>query len=143
MNDFFFDVFNRKSVIQLLRYGLLGVATNSVGFVIYLIFTYLGTTPKITMTFLYGVGIEISFWGNRKWTFMNNGNVTGSGFRYVIAYAVGYFINLAILIVMADKLGYAHQWVQALAVFIVAAFLFIAFKFYVFRNSEFAEEPKK
>ena len=104
MEGFFFDVFNRKSVIQLLRYGLLGVATNSVGFVIYLIFTYLGTTPKITMTFLYGVGIAISFWGNRKWTFMHNGNVKGSGFRYVIAYAVGYFINLAILIVMADKL---------------------------------------
>lgn len=143
MNSLFLDVFNRKSAIQLLRYGLLGVATNSVGFIIYLIFTYLGTTPKITMTFLYGVGVAISFWGNRKWTFMHNGSVAGSSLRYVIAYGVGYFINLTILIVMVDKLGYPHQWVQALAVFTVAAFLFITFKFYVFRNSESADRAHK
>jgi putative flippase GtrA len=143
MNDLFFDVFSRKSAIQLLRYGLLGIATNSVGFIIYLIFTYLGTTPKITMTFLYGVGVAISFWGNRKWTFIHNGSVAGTSLRYIVAHGAGYFINLTILIVMVDKLGYAHQWVQALAVFTVAAFLFIAFKFYVFRNLESAEEAKK
>jgi putative flippase GtrA len=143
MSDLFIDVFNRKSAMQLLRYGLLGIATNSVGYIIYLVFTYLGTTPKITMTFLYGVGVAISFWGNRKWTFIHNGSVAGTSLRYIIAHGAGYFINLTILIVMVDKLGYAHQWVQALAVFTVAAFLFIAFKFYVFRNSESAEEARK
>lgn len=143
MNDLFFAVLSQKSVIQLLRYGLLGIATNSVGFIVYLIFTHLGTTPKITMTCLYGIGVAISFWGNRKWTFRHNGSVAGSGLRYVIAYVFGYFINLAILMVMVDKLGYAHQWVQALAVFAVAIFLFIAFKFYVFRNSESADRTHK
>ena len=139
----FIDVLNQKSTMQLLRYGLLGIVTNSVGYIIYLVFTYLGTTPKVTMTLLYGVGVAISFFGNRKWTFMHNGGFAGTGFRYVIAYMVGYFINLAILILMVDKLGYAHQWVQAAAIFIVAAFLFIAFKCYVFKNSESAEEAKK
>lgn len=143
MNDLFFEVCNGKSFIQLLRYGLLGIITNSVGYIVYLIFTHLGTTPKITMTFLYGIGVAISFFANRKWTFMHNGSVAGTSLRYIIAYGVGYFINFAILIVMVDKLGYSHQWVQALAIFIVAAFLFIAFKFYVFKESKSADGANK
>jgi len=56
----------------------------------------------------------------------------GAGVRYVIAHCIGYLLNLSILIVFVDKLGYAHQWVQAIAIFVVAAFLFLAFKVFVF-----------
>lgn len=56
----------------------------------------------------------------------------GAGVRYVIAHCIGYLINLSILILMVDKFGYPHQWVQAAAIFIVAGFLFLMFKFFVF-----------
>lgn len=56
----------------------------------------------------------------------------GAGVRYVIAHCIGYLLNLSILIVFVDELGYAHQWVQAIAIFVVAAFLFLAFKVFVF-----------
>ncbi len=128
---------NRKSAIQLFRYGLVGVASNLVGYMVYLLITYLGATPKITMSLLYGVGATIGFWGNRKLTFAYRGSLLGTGVRYIVAHSFGYFINLTILIVMVDKLGYAHQWVQAIAVFVVAAFLFLSFKFFVFRKSDF------
>jgi len=45
---------------------------------------------------------------------------------------LGYLVNLAILIVMVDKLEFAHQWAQAVEIFIMAGFLFFAFKFIVF-----------
>jgi putative flippase GtrA len=86
------------------------------------------------MTLLYGVGAAVSFWGNRKLTFAHNGSLAGAGARYVMAHCIGYLINLTILIVMVDKLGYAHQLVQAIAILIVAAFLFLAFKFFVFTD---------
>ena len=44
----------------------------------------------------------------------------------------GYLINLAILIVMVDKLGYVHQWVQAFAIFVAVGFLLFTFKVFVF-----------
>ena len=44
----------------------------------------------------------------------------------------GYLMNLAILFVFVDKMGFAHQWVQAVAIFVVAGYLFLAFKFFVF-----------
>ena len=114
----------------------MGLAINLVGYSIYLLITYLGIEPKITMSLLYGAGATVSFFGNRKLTFSHSGSLLGSGIRYVIAHCFGYLINLAILILMVDRLGYPHQWVQAAAVFVVAIFLFLAFKYFVF--SDFA-----
>jgi hypothetical protein len=42
-------------------------------------------------------------------------------------------------ILLVDMLGYPHQWVQIAAIFVVAGFLFIAFKYFVFRDTESRE----
>ena len=88
------------------------------------------------MTILYCVGATIGFIGNRKLTFSHQGNVLGSGLRYLIAHSTGYLINLAILIVFVDQYGYSHQWVQAIAIVVVAGFLFLAFRFFVFTRPD-------
>ena len=129
---------NNRWVNQLLRYGLVGLATNFVGYCVYLLITHLGATPKITMSVLYGVGVSISFFGNRSLTFADSGNLLTSGTRFIIAHSCGYLINLAMLIVLVDKLGYPHQWVQVIAIFVVAAFLFIVIRVFVFKNQHSA-----
>lgn len=124
----------RGSFAQLTRYALVGIVSNLAGYLVYLMVTYLGATPKLTMTFLYGVGAAIGYIGNRNVTFAHKGSLLGSGIRYFMAHCFGYFINLSILIMFVDKFGYAHQWVQAIAIFVVAGFLFIAIKFFVFTD---------
>jgi len=125
----------RELVTQLFRYALVGLLSNVVGYLVYLALTYLGGTPKVTMTLLYGVGAAVGFVGNRSLTFGYQGSIKGAGMRYVIAHCCGYLLNLSILIVFVDNLGYAHQWVQAITIFIVAAFLFLALKVFVFPES--------
>jgi putative flippase GtrA len=132
MTDEALVIKTRKFVTQLFRYALVGLLSNVAGYLVYLAFTYLGGTPKVTMTLLYGVGAAIGFFGNRSLTFEHQGNIMGAGIRYIIAHSFGYLINLSILIVFVDKLGCAHQRVQAIAIFVVAAFLFLAFKVFVF-----------
>lgn len=133
---------NRSSVSQLFRYAIVGIANNATGYMVYLLITYLGATPKISMTLLYAVGATVGFWGNRKLTFAHQGSVLGAGVRYLIAHCFGYLINLAILLVLVDQLGYAHQWVQAIAIFVVAAFLFLAFKFFVFPDRDVSNKEQ-
>ena len=133
---------NRSSVSQLFRYAIVGLANNIAGYMVYLLITYLGATPKISMTLLYTVGATVGFWGNRRLTFAHQGSVLGAGVRYLIAHCFGYLINLAILIVLVDQLGYAHQWVQAIAIFVVAAFLFLAFKFFVFPDRDVSNKEQ-
>lgn len=119
-------------MLQLIRYGLVGVLSNVTIYFVYLLITYFGVEPKIAMTLVYIIGAFIGFIGNRKWTFAHRGDFTSAALRYVPAHLFGYLFNLLILFVFVDRLGYAHQWVQAVPIIIVAGFLFIIFKYFVF-----------
>jgi putative flippase GtrA len=117
---------------HLARYGIVGVASNLVGYVVYLLVTWLGVEPKIAMSFLYLLGAIASFFGNRQWTFAHTGHVSVAAVRFAIAHAGGYLLNLTVLIIFVDRLHLPHQAVQALAIFVVAGYLFIVFRFFVF-----------
>lgn len=119
---------------QLIRYGLVGVVSNAAIYFVYLLITCLGVEPKTAMTMVYIVGASIGFIGNRKWTFSHRGNLSRAALRFVLAHLFGYLLNFLILFIFVDRLDYAHQWVQAAAIMIVAGFLFIAFKYFVFRE---------
>jgi len=120
---------------QLLKYICIGVISNATGYGIYLLLTYSGLDPKLTMTLLYVTIASISFFGNKTVTFMYDGHLLGAGARYLIAHFFGYTINLVILMVFSDHLGYNHAIVQAFAIITVAVYLFITLKFFVFRRS--------
>ena len=121
-----------ESIRQLVRYALVGVTSNAAIYFVYLLITYLGVAPKTAMTLVYIVGGCVGFVGNRKWTFAHRGGLSSAALRYVLAHIFGYLLNFLILFTFVDCLGYAHQWVQAAAILVVAGFLFIIFKYFVF-----------
>ena len=88
-----------ESLSQLLRYALVGIAVNLAGYLVYLLITWLGVSPKITVSLLYPLGALAGYWGNRQLTFRHRGSLLSSGSRYVMAHCVGYLMNLAILFV--------------------------------------------
>ncbi len=120
-------------VRQLLRYGIVGIISNLSGYLVFLAITFAGVDPKAAMTFLYAVGATVGFFGNRKWAFSHNGNAARAAVGYAVAHVIGYLLNLAMLYVFVDRLGYKYQIVQGLAVFVLAGYLFLTFKFVVFR----------
>ena len=125
---------NSKHISQLFSYGMVGITVNLAAYLAYLFITYLGGTPKLTMSVLYVVTAFVSFLGNRKLTFAYKGGLLGSGLRFSIAHFFGYLINLGLLFVLVDKFAYPHQGVQVFAIIVVAMFLFITFKLFVFRG---------
>ena len=98
---------------QLIRYGLVGVISNLTIYIIYLLITHFGVEPKKAMTLVYILGASLGFIGNQKWTFAHRGNPASTVLRYVLAHFLGYLLNFMILFIFVDRLGYAHQWVQA------------------------------
>lgn len=117
---------------QLFRFGVIGLLQNGIGYGLYLILTLAGLPPKPTMTFLYLAGATASFLANRRFTFGHTGKLTHAGIRFMLAHLGGYLINLLLLWWLVDQNGYPHQWVQAGAIFVVAAYLFVSFRFFVF-----------
>lgn len=124
-----------KSLPELLKYGIVGVASNLGGYLLFLLITYLGLPPREAMTILYVTSATIAFFGNRKWTFSYSNKFLGPGIRYVICHLCGYVINYVMLLVLADWLGYPYQLIQAVAIIVVAGFLFVAFKYFVFAET--------
>ena len=120
---------------QLVKYLFVGVASNAAGYCTYLLLTHFELPPKVAMTLLYVTTAALSFFGNRKITFSYEGRLFGAGFRYIIAQSLGYLINLAILMVFVDQLGYNHRIVQAIAIITVAFYLFFSLKLFVFRRA--------
>lgn len=120
----------------LIRYAAVGVACNLIGYLAYLLLTFLGVEFKVAMSSLYLLGTFLGYLGNRHWTFEHKGKMAKSMFRYCLAHFSGYLLNLMLLMFFVDKMGYPHEWVQAAAVFVVGAFLFVTFKMFVFRNGQ-------
>jgi len=117
---------------QLFRYAVVGVLTNVSGYGLYLLATYLGGTPKLTMTGLYAIGIALSFFANRKFTFRHDGHIGAAGIRFLFAYFLGYLLNLLLLVIFVDRMNFPHQIVQAVAVVVVALFMFFLSRLFVF-----------
>jgi putative flippase GtrA len=122
----------KRPLASFLRYGIVGLATNLIGYLAYLALTSWELAPKLAMTLLYVLSCSLGFFGNRRWTFSHQGSIFRSAIRYFIAHFMGYLMNLSILIVFADHLGYAHEYVQAVAILVVAVFLYGVFRFFVF-----------
>lgn len=119
---------------QLFRYGIVGVLSNAVGYLLYLGITAAGMEHKLAMTLLYAVGVAQTFVFNRRWTFRSDGPAGSALMRYVAVYALGYAINYVVLVLLVDRLGLPHQMVMAGLFVLMAIYFFIAQKFWVFRK---------
>lgn len=121
--------------MQLSRYAVVGLASNAVGYLLYLLLTYAGMGHKSAMSLIYAVGVAQTFYFNRSWSFGHNGMISSAFLRYMAAYAFGYVFNLAALMMLVDSWGWPHQWVQGGMIFVLAGMLFLLQKFWVFAPS--------
>lgn len=117
---------------QITRYAMVGLVSNAIVYVLYLLVTWLGTGHKTAMTCLYVIGVLQTFVFNRSWSFRYDGASMPALVRYAIAYALGYVVNLLALLVLVDHVGLPHQLVQGVMILVVAAMLFIAQRYWVF-----------
>lgn len=127
-------IWNNHSIKQLFLFGMIGILSNLAGYLIYLLITQFGIEPKVAMTILYIFGVSLNYHGNRKWTFAQDNQSLGARSRFILAHIIGYMINFTLLVIFVDVLGYNHKITQAVAILIVAGYLFIALKYFVFSN---------
>lgn len=117
---------------QFIRYAIVGLTANLLLYLGYLGLTAVGTGHKIAMTLLYATGVLLTFIVNRSWSFSHRGMIHAAFTRYLIAYALGYLLNLSLLWLAVDLLHLPHRGVQAAAIVVVALSLFVLHRYWVF-----------
>ena len=123
-----------ENIGQLFRYALVGLSINAMMYFVYLILTEFYFSPFSSVLLLYPLGVLVGFFTHRRFTFKLSSQ-KWSFFdlsKYVFLYVIGFFLNLLLLYVFFKRLGYPHQLVQLASIFIIAVFLFISIKLFVF-----------
>lgn len=117
---------------QFLRYAIIGIASNVLLYILFLVFTGLGLGHKTAMTCLYGVGVVQSFYFNKRWSFGHDGASHIALVRYLLVYISFYIFNLGALYLFVDRLGFSHALVQGLTMLAIIVPIFLLQKFWVF-----------
>ena len=121
---------------QLLRFGVVGVGVNASLFYVYLALVNLAFAPKLAMTLMYLAGLTAGFVLNRRWAFASTGQARRQALLYWAIGAAGYSLNLAVLALCVDGLGWHHGWVQAVMMVAVAGLNFALNKYWVFAPAD-------
>lgn len=129
----------KRTFVQFVRYAIVGLASNAIGYGLYIVLTALGVGPKLAMSLLYCVGVVQTFVFNKKWSFRFDGAAAPAMARYATVYAVGYGFNILAMMLLVDHVGFPHQWVMAGLVLFMAVFFFMGQKFWVFRQASAPE----
>lgn len=117
---------------QVIRYGVVGILNNLLGYLIYILATWLWLDPKVAVTLMYPIGAATAYFGHARYSFCYGGRTSYSLVRYTAAHLIGYAANLGMLFLFSDVLGIPHQLVQAMAIIVVAGILFLLFRYFVF-----------
>ncbi len=129
-------VMANKSLGELVRFGVVGVVHNLLGYLVYLLITWLGVDPKLAVVILYPLGMVASYYLNRRWTFDHTGAVAQSMTRYVSMHVCGLLANILILYIGHDLMEFPHQLVQLFTMFFLAGVSFLVSKFLIFSSSD-------
>ena len=123
-----------RSNRQLISFGIIGVTSNIILYLLYITLTSAGLGPKTAASISYAIGVTQSFLLNRRITFKHEGAALPVAIRFAVAYAIGYLINILWLYAFVDIGGYPHEWAQLLLIPILAMTLFLIQKFWVFKT---------
>jgi putative flippase GtrA len=121
--------------IQGTRFVIVGLASNILLYLVYLLITAFGVRYKVAMTMLYVIGTLQTFALNARWTFKHTGHSKASLVKYVLAYGACYLINISALIIFVDRIGLPHQVVQGVMILTITVVMFLLQKFWVFTPS--------
>lgn len=117
---------------QSIRYGIVGLVSNITLYMLFLILVELRINHTVVVTFLYVLGLSITFISNKKWSFSHTGGSTRSITRYILFYVALWLTNVIILWLWIDVLGFPPAKVQACVLLVFIPIAFLAQRYWIF-----------
>lgn len=125
-------------LIQLIRYGLVGVVSNGLLLGIYFILTELaGLVPELAATMTFCLGVIWTYVFNRNWAFRSESAHRNAIPKYILSYVLAYFTTIGTLSFGHRLIGLPHLVSQILAILVSAVTLFALLRLWVFRDNHY------
>lgn len=118
-----------------MRYGVVGAVTNAILYGVYLVLTFGGIEPRLSMIGTYALGMCATYGANRSWTFMSSRSHSHAlplyGTLYIGVFAVQYLV----FEMMLQWSRAPHFIAQLTGMGVAAIILFIASNSLIFRRA--------
>ena len=118
--------------LQAVRFGIVGLTSNIVLYLLYLVLVKISVDPKLVVTFLYVLGLSWTFLFNKRWSFSHRGDWGRAGVRYFSLYGGLYLTNILTLVLLVDLIELPHAFVQAGVVMVFIPIVFLLQRYWVF-----------
>lgn len=126
----------KKLILELGRFGLVGVIRTIIGlFIIFVPYNLWGVNYVLCNIVAYSAGLIIGFILHKKWVFKSKEDWNKEAIPYFITFGIGYIINMILLILCAEKLMLDKNISQVIAICGFTTTNYILNKFWTFRNS--------
>lgn len=120
---------------QISRYSLVGILnTLTTLLVIYGLKAGFGVGDYWANAAGYGIGLIMSFFLNRAYTFGHDGAMSGAAIRFLVAFAICYAINLGVVAVLVDGIGVNGYLAQPCGMASFTISFYILLRMHVFRR---------
>jgi putative flippase GtrA len=116
-----------------LRFGMIGGLNNLLSYGIFVVLTLTGMPSISAATITYVTGMAVSYLANRSFTFRHSGSARHSVLRFIVVNIAGYAVNITILAVFVELIGWNALVVQLGAIVVVATGIYLGMRFWVFR----------
>ena len=81
----------------------------------------------------YVVGLSVSFFLNRNWTFRHSGPTLPAAFRFLGVFGAAYLANLGTVLVLVHQFGVNGYYAQALGIPPYTIVFYLGSRFFAFR----------
>lgn len=122
------------------KFAIVGIANNLIGYALFAVLTLLSVPAIPAMTASYCLGMLISYFGNRNFTFNHTGRAGTSVLKFLVVNAAGYSLNAVLLWYFVEHLGFPQLAVQAVAIGCVAVLTFTLMRLWVFKHGTAASD---
>jgi putative flippase GtrA len=119
----------------LLRFASVGVLNTLIGYAVIFLCMYGFDQGAVTSNVIgYAVGLVVSFFFNRTFTFRSKAAVVPEAVRFVVIFLLAYLANLGVLVLLTRHLNLHEGLSQVMAGVAYFSLSFVLSKYYVFGN---------
>lgn len=121
-------------VIQLIKFGLVGLSNTAVSLAIYYLLVYLDIHYILANLAGFVVSVLNSFYWNRKYVFKSSGNIASSLVKTFISYGFTFVLGSLLLFIMVDLVEISAYIAPILNLLVTIPLNYMMNRFWAFRK---------
>ena len=122
-----------ESLIQFIKFAIVGLSNTAISLVVYYALLWLGSNYFIANTVAWIVSVFNAFYWNNKYVFKNGNSYIKALIRTYMSYGVSFLLGSTILVILIEYFGVSEKLAPILVLVITIPLNFIMNKYWTFR----------